>query len=507
MTRTKRLASVCAVILASTVVVAGENGGKVTDAELLDSAKRALVPLERSSAAALKQRACFTCHHGSFPVTAIHEAWRHGVTINEENLEKQLERTLDRLQANVDRYRKDPEQQGDINGETDAVGHGLWILDLAGYPADDITQGTADILLDQQDEEGYWEPALQRPPTVGSYFTSTYVALRGVNRYVPPDKREIVKERNARALKWLKTVEPFDTEDMVYRLRSLALLEPGGETFKAQVKMLLDAQYEDDGGWPQVEDRRRDAYATGTVLATLRDTGAVPVSHPAYQAGLRYLLTTQDRTGAWHVRNRTAPVQPFFGSGFPFERDQFISISGTSWAVTALLSSLLDSAGEGQAADSAALPPSYGFGETSRRAKGSAVLRDSSAARGGTTFVSKHPELTRDRAAEEKRATVDEIAFFREKIEPVLKEQCYQCHSKDAEKLKADLLLDTAAGVLRGGENGPILDRLYPERSLLLRSLVEDEHLSLMPPKKPLPAEIVGHFREWVRMGAPDPRH
>ena len=460
------------VLLAMTAFAPGEElKQRVQDAELLDSVKRTLVPLERSSASALKQRACFTCHHGSFPVTAIHEAWRRGLKINEENLEGQLERTLERLKANVDRYRKDPEKQGDINGETDAVGHGLWILDLAGYPADDITQGTADILIDQQSETGFWKPALNRPPTVGSFFTSTYVALRGINRYASPEKRSEVEKRNARALKWLKAEEPFDTEDMVYRLRSLALLERDGKAFKGQVAMLLALQHEDDNGWPQVEDRRRDAYATGTVLAALRDTDALPVSHPAYQAGMRYLLTTQDRTGAWHVRNRTAPVQPFFGSGFPFERDQFISISGSSWASYALLRSV------GKPTEA---KPS---------------------------FVSAHPRLTRDRDAEKRPVTQDQIAFFREKIEPVMKEKCYKCHSAKSEKLKADLLLDTAAGVLRGGENGPILDRLYPERSLLLRSLVEDEHLSLMPPKKPLPKEIVGHFREWVRMGAPDPRH
>ncbi len=472
----KTVAPLVVLLLGSLTAAAAATSGQpdlagVQDADLLDSAKRALVPLERSSGSALKQRACFTCHHGSFPVTAIHEDWRRGLEVNEVNLEGQLERTLERLKANVDRYRKDPEKQGDINGETDAVGHGLWILDLAGYPADDTTSGTVDILLDQQSEHGFWKPALNRPPTVGSYFTSTYVALCGVNRYAAADKREIVKERNTRALKWVKAVEPFDTEDMVCRLRSLALLERDGGAFKEQVKMLLALQYEEDHGWPQVEDRRRDAYATGTVLAALRDTDAIPVSHPAYQAGLRYVLKTQDRTGAWHVRNRTAPVQPFFGSGFPFERDQFISISGSSWASYALL----------------------------RSVAGKAEKKPS--------FVSAHSKLTRDRDSEKRPVTQDQIAFFREKIEPVLKEKCYKCHSGKSEKLKADLLLDTAAGVLRGGENEPILDRLYPERSLLLRSLVEDEHLSLMPPKKPLPTEIVGHFKEWVRMGAPDPRH
>ena len=111
------------------------------------------------------------------------------------------------------------------------------------------------------------------------------------------------------------------------------------EEFKTQARALLDSQNE-DGGWTQVADWRRDAYATGTVLAALHDTGAIGTDAPAFQAGIRYLLGTQDRQGVWHVRSRTRAVQPFFGSGFPYERDQFISIAGTAWATYALLVTL-----------------------------------------------------------------------------------------------------------------------------------------------------------------------
>ena len=372
------------------------------------------------------------------------------------------------LEANLKRHRTSEGQQGDINGETDAVGHALWALDVAGYPDDAITQGTVEILMEEQASAGFWKPALQRPPTVGSYFTSTYVALRALNRFASLELRNTVARQNVKALGWLKSTIPTDTEDRVYRLRALQLLEPDGEAFLQQVESLLATRNEWDGGWPQMEDRRSDAYATGTVLAALWDTRAVSTKHEAFRAGVRYILETQERSGGWHVRNRTAPVQPFFASGFPFERDQFISIAGSSWATYSLLAALSD--------------------------RGH---------RGTTAFLETHPLQTRD----SRGVTVAGADYFLQKIEPVLKEKCYQCHSQSSEEVKGDLTLDSAAGLAKGGINGPIINREYPDESLLLRSLLAEGDMSLMPPKHPLPEATIKHFREWIRQGAPDARH
>src|SRR5438045_1965611 len=48
----------------------------------------------------------------------------------------------------------------------------------------------------------------------------------------------------------------------------------------------------------------------------------------------------------------------------------------------------------------------------------------------------------------------DEFEFFEKKIRPVLVERCYPCHSLGAEKLKGELLLDSKAGMLKGGDSG-----------------------------------------------------
>src|SRR5579863_3318354 len=53
--------------------------------------------------------------------------------------------------------------------------------------------------------------------------------------------------------------------------------------------------------------------------------------------------------------------------------------------------------------------------------------------------------------------TSDQLEFFEQKVRPLLAERCYKCHSAQSEKLKGGLLLDSLEGVMKGGEDGPVL--------------------------------------------------
>ena len=98
------------------------------------------------------------------------------------------------------------------------------------------------------------------------------------------------------------------------------------------------------------------------------------------------------------------------------------------------------------------------------------------------------------------------IDFFEKKIRPILVERCYECHSANAKKLGANLLLDSQKGMLTGGESGPALVPGKPDQSLILRALSWKDDDLQMPPKEPLPEATVNDFVEWVQLGAPDPR-
>jgi squalene cyclase len=97
------------------------------------------------------------------------------------------------------------------------------------------------------------------------------------------------------------------------------------------------AEQRADGGWAQLPTLESDAYATGQTLYALHIAGGLPVSHPAYQRGVRFLRETQHPDGSWFVRTRAFPFQKHFDTGFPHGKDQWISAAGTSWAAMALI--------------------------------------------------------------------------------------------------------------------------------------------------------------------------
>ena len=95
-----------------------------------------------------------------------------------------------------------------------------------------------------------------------------------------------------------------------------------------------------DGGWGQRDEMASDAYATGQTLYALLESGTVTASSEAVRRGTNYLLSTQRADGSWYVRSRSPKFQPYFEGGFPYGPDQWISSMATSWATTALASSI-----------------------------------------------------------------------------------------------------------------------------------------------------------------------
>jgi cytochrome c553 len=102
-----------------------------------------------------------------------------------------------------------------------------------------------------------------------------------------------------------------------------------------------------------------------------------------------------------------------------------------------------------------------------------------------------------------------QIAFFETKIRPVLATHCVGCHSLKAQQESGDapggnLLLDSRAGLLRGGHSGPAVVPGKPDQSPLIQAIQYDG--LEMPPEKPLPENVVKDFINWVKQGAADPR-
>ncbi len=101
----------------------------------------------------------------------------------------------------------------------------------------------------------------------------------------------------------------------------------------------------------------------------------------------------------------------------------------------------------------------------------------------------------------------DGIAFFEKNIRPLLADRCYGCHSSTLSAPLSGLLLDSQAGMLRGGKTGiPVIVAGKPEESLLIAAVRRVNKDLQMPPGKALDAFEIDNLAEWIKMGAPDPR-
>lgn len=307
--------------------------------DLRSAVTRGLKRLEQGSSSYIKNRQCFSCHHQAVTLAAYQAARQRGLEVSPERLKEQVDYSLAHFKPRLSQIRKGEGMEG---GNT-MTGYGLFALSAAGYPADEVTAAMVDFLVIRQRGDGSWPATANRPPSEGSKFTTAGLALEALKAYGAATKEPAEDDERAqhihkvwnRGREWLLENKPVNTEDRTFHLRGLVAGQVDARVIEGARQQLL-AEQREDGSWAQLSDRDGDAYATGQVLVALRRAG-LPASDRTYQAGIRYLLKTQNADGSWLVTTRSRPIQTFFDNGDPGGKSQFISFLATAWSVTALL--------------------------------------------------------------------------------------------------------------------------------------------------------------------------
>lgn len=440
----------------------------VSDAELRASIQKALPLVEKATKVAFQERACYTCHNGGVTTVAIEAARLHGFEVDRQIVLEQMERA----QSNLTRAIRRVGVGGRTPGQADGIGWQLMTLSAGDWPADDATNLAVEhlVLVDHESDHWAWR-GRPRPPTVASPFTTTWAVVRGILDYTTPDTELGVAVRVTEARDWLIKTPSRDTEESVSKLRTLKLVEAEESIMRDEAEKLLDWQ-QDDGGWAQLPEQPSDAYATSTALIALLESEQLDREAPALQAGLRFLLDTQLEDGSWHVKKRAPFVQPHFETSFPHDKDQFISAVATAWSVYAM-AQLLPGVAE-QATDQ----------------------EESLAMKSEDTKQAEH------------EFTPEQLAFFTDKVEPILQRKCYRCHTNTKEP-KGDLALNTREEILIGGYGGPGAVPGKPDESMVFKSLnaPPDSLVPQMPPRGgKLPQEEIELIKKWIEMGVPHSR-
>ena len=92
---------------------------------------------------------------------------------------------------------------------------------------------------------------------------------------------------------------------------------------------------------------------------------------------------------------------------------------------------------------------------------------------------------------------------YEKDIKPIFEKSCFKCHG--TEKQKGKLRVDTLAGVLKGSENGNVVDPGNGTKSVLVQNVARLVADDAMPPEgkgDPLTKEQIGLIRAWVDQGA-----
>ena len=300
---------------------------------------RSVSLLLKSAPPMYERRKCFTCHHNTLPAEAAALARRKGIAVDESLVQKNVQDILA-----VFRPSAGPAMQGQANipgGVSLTLGYGLMAIAAEGYPLDKVTASMVHWALASQMPDGSWiGNGGNRPPIEFSSVSHTAIAVRGLTLYPIPGRTAELDRALEKARNYLLTAERPTAEDRAMRLMGLVWTKASETAVKEALQEVVQRQSA-MGGWSQLPQLDPDAYATGQSLFALHEAG-IPVTDEVYRKGVSFLMTTQYPDGAWLVRTRAFPIQPYFESGFPFDRHQWVSAAGTAWAARAIALTLPD---------------------------------------------------------------------------------------------------------------------------------------------------------------------
>jgi hypothetical protein len=308
-----------------------------TEADVRAAVGRSLAVLWQGVEGHAEHRTCFSCHNHGAPMLAFAAASGRGFAVPDRALPELVEYAAGYLEANRENLLRGrgPGPLG-LGGATDTTGWLFFALEAGGKRPEAATAAAVEYTLKRDASRDHWAAwGPPRPPAETSAFTATALALRGLRAFGLPEHKERIDRRVAAARGWLVRTPAADTEDRVFRLIGLEAAGAAADDVRRAAAELAAAQRA-DSGWGQTDGMASDAYATGSALVALRTAGGVPADDPVYRRGVAYLLRTQLADGSWHVRSRAVPFQPYYESGFPHGRDQFISCAATGWAAAAL---------------------------------------------------------------------------------------------------------------------------------------------------------------------------
>jgi hypothetical protein len=302
------------------------------------------LPLLQQGARTFRERSegrCIACHHQGLVLQTVALARGKEFPVDEQAANEEVERIVGFYQRRVARYDAAlsghaTKDAGDPFGNfTVHAGYWLWGVAAEQVKPTPELHTAMRYLAARQWPDGRWSfTDTARAPLQAGDITTTALAAYALRNY------GFAGEEHSRSIdlarQWLTEAPVRTTDDKAYRLLGLHWTAASESLISGAAKQLLAAQ-QPSGAWSQQDNMPPDAYATGLALVALAITGQSESRGGDYLRGVAWLLDQQEPDGSWFVRTRAIPTNPYFESGFPHGKSQFISYAATCFATMALL--------------------------------------------------------------------------------------------------------------------------------------------------------------------------
>ncbi|MDP6858856.1 MAG: hypothetical protein QF426_03455, partial [Verrucomicrobiales bacterium] len=124
-------------------------------------------------------RDCFSCHHQTLPMLAMHDASEAGISIDEALMKDQVQFIRDLFEDRLDSITDGKS----LGGRSLTAGYLLWSFELGGVPKDNFSDAFVSYILKQQKKEGNWDVQTNRPPSEESKIHTSYFAIYYMNYF------------------------------------------------------------------------------------------------------------------------------------------------------------------------------------------------------------------------------------------------------------------------------------------------------------------------------------
>jgi outer membrane protein OmpA-like peptidoglycan-associated protein len=184
-------------------------------------------------------------------------------------------------------------------------------------------------LISKQQPTGELIPDLDRAPiSQGSFMPTANAALAFMQAFAETGDARY-QSAGSKAVDFIAAAKPETTQDQVFTILAVSRFgSPQQQSLVSGLIARLKSEQGTDGGWRESSiSPGPNAFATGQVLYAFKEAG-VDTRSPEFVRGVKYLLGTQQDSGAWPGQN-TASTQPS-------------EFAPTMWAVIGLAGSFAD---------------------------------------------------------------------------------------------------------------------------------------------------------------------